>query len=371
MKDFRLCSAGFDQLFPRRFNGAREVAKAVTEGKGLPAFVRMPAWRLSTQTELTKGLRRAFCFGTDNWIFDEHSLFISFWEKLTTIMVLMVAMITPVQVAFFRESETLSFVGLLNLCSEVIFAIDIVIQFFVPFAEPSGRITYKPELIAKNYLRGWFCIDVISVFPFHLLEGFSHFRAFKVLRVLRLVKLLGVVRAGRLFQHMEANGQVNHFMLEFTMLLLGGIFILHWMACCFVLVRSLECGVGEDEDPDCDNWARRYFHANASDLLDTEIYVAAAYWAAATISTLGYGDVVPVTTAECIFVTFGILIGVTSYSYAMGSVCSMVAKMDQRNGEFYAFMDNLNNFVREKGIVQDLSSRLREFFRYKKIGRGR
>ena len=44
-------------------------------------------------------------------------------------------------------------------------------------------------------------------------------------------------------------------------------------------------------------------------------YVAAMYWTFATISTTGFGDIVPITNSERIFSMWGMCLGLTVFSY--------------------------------------------------------
>jgi hypothetical protein len=45
------------------------------------------------------------------------------------------------------------------------------------------------------------------------------------------------------------------------------------------------------------------------------------------MSTIGYGDVVPTSTAERFFIIFAMLIGTSVFAYVVGSVCTIVASM--------------------------------------------
>lgn len=47
-------------------------------------------------------------------------------------------------------------------------------------------------------------------------------------------------------------------------------------------------------------------------------YVAALYWSVATLSTLGYGDVIPVNDTERIIASFLTVVGASAYAYMVG-----------------------------------------------------
>lgn len=83
-----------------------------------------------------------------------------------------------------------------------------------------------------------------------------------------------------------------------------------------------------------------------------------------TISTVGYGDVVPANNGERVFVIASLLVGTSFFSYIVGSVCGVLAKLSERQTEFQDKMSELNVFIRDAQIKQPLATRLRGFFRY-------
>lgn len=53
----------------------------------------------------------------------------------------------------------------LDFVTDITFAIDILLNFRMAYAKNRVMVT-TPALIASNYLRGWFTIDLLSTVPF-------------------------------------------------------------------------------------------------------------------------------------------------------------------------------------------------------------
>ena len=84
-----------------------------------------------------------------------------------------------------------------------------------------------------------------------------------------------------------------------------------------------------------------------------------------TMTTIGYGDVLPVTDGEMICATACMMMGTSIYAYIFGNICSILDGMTLRSQMFYNSMDQLNTFMRDRSLSDGLRKRLREFYRYK------
>lgn len=57
---------------------------------------------------------------------------------------------------------------------DVIFFIDIVLNFHTTFVGPGGEVVSDPKIIRVNYLRSWFIIDLLSCLPYDIFNAFDH-----------------------------------------------------------------------------------------------------------------------------------------------------------------------------------------------------
>lgn len=83
------------------------------------------------------------------------------------------------------------------------------------------------------------------------------------------------------------------------------------------------------DDPEFKNtWIEGLIAENAT---DDKIYWTSFYWIVQTITTVGYGDFNGKSTAEYLFQSFFMILGVVSFSFANGSFASIISNYDQHS----------------------------------------
>jgi hypothetical protein len=217
---------------------------------------------------------------------------------------------------------------LINRIIDVIFITDLFVQFCV-MVEKTARGSSAGTVwltshrsIAREYFRTWFFLDIfsvaVSVFDFLGLDAvrplfadggddadaasstsdLSNLKAFRVLRVLRLIKLARLVRASRVLKRWEMRVAVNYAMLALIKAMATLVILAHWISCVWVLQARLQNDLSK-------TWLGRLEYcrpivapAAASsgsewDCPPMQVYAGGAYYAAATITSIGYGDITP------------------------------------------------------------------------------
>ncbi|KAI8775895.1 potassium voltage-gated channel subfamily H member 4 isoform X3, partial [Biomphalaria glabrata] len=91
------------------------------------------------------------------------------WDWLILLCTFYLAIMVPFNAAFKRDARFVYF----DAGVEVLFAIDIVLNFRTTFLNKSGQVVYDSRLIALNYIRGWFLLDLLAAIPFDVMYAFS------------------------------------------------------------------------------------------------------------------------------------------------------------------------------------------------------
>lgn len=101
-----------------------------------------------------------------------------------------------------------SFASFLNYLVDVLFGIDIIVNFLSAYEE-NHRIEVRFKNIFKNYISGWFFIDLVATFPTQILikaeENTGVNKLARLARLPRLYRLFRVLRIFKIFKLFKYN----------------------------------------------------------------------------------------------------------------------------------------------------------------------
>eukprot|EP00753_Platysulcus_tardus_P004747 PLAT12659.1.p1 GENE.PLAT12659.1~~PLAT12659.1.p1 ORF type:complete len:850 (-),score=394.01 PLAT12659.1:54-2603(-) len=297
------------------------------------------------------------------WIIDPRSPAMRNWDVVMLVLLMFTATVTPYETALLPTRWDALF--WINRLVDVCFLVDICLNFFTAYPGEDEHWVSSHRRIALHYCRTWFVIDVLSILPFEtagfLLQNDSldGLKILRVVRLLRLLKLFRVLRAGRIFQRWETSLNMNFSLLSLIKFILVLSIMAHWFACGWLIVAQLEM----DGNPEAETWITQ---AGLRDGSVSDLYAAAVYWAVMTLSTIGYGDIYAQSTNERYFCTAAMLIGAGQWAYIVGNVCGIMASLDAQTLVFRQTLDELNYYMKEQKISEDLQRRLREYFHQRK-----
>jgi len=306
------------------------------------------------------------------------SVYMGRWDLITLTALIFTAFVTPYEVALLPgskidDSETWDGLFWVNNVVNLIFVKDMVMQFFLAYRIPGGggqgMLVRNFRAIRKNYLSSWFTIDLVSIIPFDWLAAFSpnsdavkDLKIIRVIRLLRLLKLARIFKASRIFKRLESRINIPFSvigLIKFAILLL---MVGHWMACLWCMVGGgQEEGAGRGGFTWINGLHSTYIEEDRW-LTAWEIYTAAFYWSIVTITSVGYGDITPVSVFEMQWCTFCLLWGSCVWAYIIGNACGIVSNLDIATIEHQQTMDQLNSFMSEQHFSKPLKTKVRSFF---------
>ena len=100
------------------------------------------------------------------------------------------------------------------------------------------------------------------------------------------------------------------------------------------------------------------------DMEDGELYLTSFYFTVTTLVTVGYGDITPYSVEEKALCIFLMLIGIVSFSFATGTLASIITSMDSQEANLKEKISVLNDIQADYDIDLDLFNRLAKTIKY-------
>ncbi|KAF6298766.1 potassium voltage-gated channel subfamily H member 6 [Rhinolophus ferrumequinum] len=251
-----------------------------------------------------------------------YSPFKAVWDWLILLLVIYTAVFTPYSAAFLLSDQdesqrgdcsyTCSPLTMVDLIVDIMFVVDIVINFRTTYVNTNDEVVSHPRRIAVHYFKGWFLIDVVAAIPFDLLifrTGSDETTT--LIGLLKTARLLRLVRVARKLDRYSEYGAAVLFLLMCTFALIA-----HWLACI------------------------------------------------CSLTSVGFGNVSPNTNSEKVFSICVMLIGSLMYASIFGNVSAIIQRLYSGTARYHTQMLRVREFIRFHQIPSPLRQRLEEYFQH-------
>ncbi|CAB3240624.1 unnamed protein product [Arctia plantaginis] len=296
--------------------------------------------------------------------------FKAIWDWIILCLTFYTAIMVPYNVAF--KNKTSEDVSLLVIDSivDVIFFIDIVLNFHTTFVGPGGEVVSDPKVIRKNYFKSWFLIDLLSCLPYDVFNAFDHDEdgigsLFSALKVVRLLRLGRVVR--KLDRYLEYGAAMLILLLCFYML------VAHWLACVWYSIGRSDADSGLQY-----SWLWKlanvtqspysYVWSNESDGPELvngpsrkTMYVTALYFTMTCMTSVGFGNVAAETDNEKIFTICMMIVAALLYATIFGHVTTIIQQMTSATAKYHDMLNNVREFMKLHEVPKALSERVMDY----------
>ncbi|NXU50786.1 KCNH4 protein, partial [Turnix velox] len=295
-----------------------------------------------------------------------YSIFKALWDWLILMATFYVAITVPYNVCFTGTEDNLSAARstiVSDIAVEMLFILDIVLNFCTTYVSQSGQVVYDPRSICIHYVATWFFVDLIAALPFDLLYVFN----VTVTSLVHLLKTVRLLRLLRLLQKLDRYSQYSAMVL--TLLMSMFALLAHWLACIWYVIGRKEM---ESNDPR--SWeigwlhelGRRleapYINSSVGGPSIRSAYIASLYFTLSSLTSVGFGNVCANTDGEKIFSICTMLIGALMHAVVFGNVTAIIQRMYSRRSLYHTRMKDLKDFIRVHRLPQQLKQRMLEYF---------
>ncbi|XP_070800702.1 voltage-gated inwardly rectifying potassium channel KCNH2-like [Pituophis catenifer annectens] len=307
------------------------------------------------------------------WTILHYSPFKAVWDWLILLLVIYTAIFTPYSAAFLLNNKegrdhpqvacsySCSPLNVVDLIVDIMFIIDILINFRTTYVNTNEEVVSHPAKIAIHYFKGWFLIDMVAAIPFDLLIfGSGSEETTTLIGLLKTARLLRLVRVARKLDRYSEYGAAVLFLLMCTFALIA-----HWLACIWYAIGNMEGKTigwlhslgGQIGKPFNDSTP----HLGPS---IKDKYITALYFTFSSLTSVGFGNVSPNTNPEKIFSICVMLIGSLMYASIFGNVSAIIQRLYSGTARYHTQMLRVREFIRFHQIPNPLRQRLEEYFQH-------
>jgi hypothetical protein len=318
---------------------------------------------------LTRGERHhKIEFAMKHVIFPDNK-WIKLWDVLIIILLVMLLFTLPFQLGV-SSSVLLNFGthngwATFNVAMNACFCVDTFLYFYRAYLHPkTGRLVFRLDKIRNRYLRTYFIPNLISCFPTAIIVGISDQQSTRSLLLLLVFDLFKFARFGRFHMIVQSSDVVNDFQNRFSaanlrlvkVLLLMGV-VAHWFACIWCFVAYMETGFdftkeGMGAHP---NWISHWYEDNnvpgsinpigEENFMDR--YVLALFWSIQTITSIGYGNISPLTRTEWWVGSLLMLFAGFAWAFLIGAIVNSVNALDEHHEVYRTRIDQAQQLIQQ------------------------
>jgi CRP-like cAMP-binding protein len=259
----------------------------------------------------------------------------------------------------------------------ICFCIDLCFNFNTAYLAGSFWVIDR-WMIATNYARTWLVIDALSSFPVEIFDprfglfeaggasdSEAHYgvsdsafdpTALRALRMVRLLRMLKLLKVQRIIDELEDAFVTSMQLLKIVQMVAGLVYLMHILGCFWYFIAS----TGEHDK----TWLTSYDGGSGLTKPTSVKYLYSVYWALTTLTTVGFGDIVPTNNTERVYVLCSLLIGALVFGYMLSAIGELVNTLDKNAVVLDDKFAEIKDFTRWHRMGPDLAARVRKYFDY-------
>lgn len=299
----------------------------------------------------------------DKYLFLPDSGFLQAWTMMIFVLMVYSAFILPYRVCFEEDADT-EWMGI-DLATDCLFFVDILVTFNSAVLLSDDTLITTRTTIGKLYIRSLFVFDLAGCLPFSLLDLVNatvttskYNTLLRLLRLPRLFRVTRIFRVTKVFKTLRRNESVKR-VIKMLNMSLGIMRLVHFAVAVVIGVHVAGCFwflLAKLEGLTPDTWVVKSRLANSDNFV---LYLNSIYWVFTTVTTVGFGDIVPGTSLEMVCAMLVMGFGIAFYSYVVSNLSTILSTLDSRSEYIKARLQALDEFSKETHLPKELHSSIR------------
>ena len=299
------------------------------------------------------------------------------WDILIICLVLYSTVLLPLQMAEIVDMDSPGWQAF-DLIVDVLFWIDLVLNFFTPYQSASGDWITDKKRMALNYLKSWFVIDFLSCLPIDTIvesalassassssstssaveNSLDAVKATKMARLVKNFRLLRVARIGKIFARYASKipntGQVMRIFAAF-------VFFTHVCGCIFLFVSN--SFPTNDHFPGSWTWQAEIHPQQQPS--PGRSYIISTYNALFMLfGTQSAPEMAKQSEGELISVIFILLLGSICHATLYGEMAHLMSELNANGTRKKAKLTAVKQHLRTLGIDNVVADRVLQYYAY-------
>lgn len=277
------------------------------------------------------------------------------WDFLILFLIITSVLLIPFQFAFQHNVTLIG--SIIIYAIDLFFIVDIILKRYRSH-RLDGEEGLVYETIKKTYRNSKLRSDLIATIPLDLLflfwfnfeiEGISIVLWLRLLRLIRLKRVFTILNGWQYYDWINS----------------GYLRITKFLSYIMVSIHLISCG-----------WYMSSFFSKFPPLSWVVLngieqsgavtqYIRSLYWTIATMTTVGYGDIVPNLNHEYVFTIIVMIIGASMYAFIIGNIASLISTLDIQKSNYWQKADAIKLYLQNRGVPSDINRRVRDYYEYR------